>query len=112
VQPQERPQDIGLFWGMLKNAAQKDVAAAASPTRKPFDSNPDVVTTPHVQVMREEPNSAVPTAPAPTIAQSRSPLANSIGLEGSSQRLPRYGDTSDSSPASSNIEDRRVVMQV
>jgi hypothetical protein len=111
VQPQERPQDIGLFWGMLKNAAQRDVAAAASPMRKPFESNSDVATTPHVQ-LREEPNSAVPTAPAPTVAQSHSPLAKSVGLGAESQRLPRYGDSSDSSPASSNIEDRTVVMQV
>jgi serine/threonine-protein kinase len=79
VEPRDRPQDIGLFWGMLKNAAQKDVTRSS-------------------------------TAPVPTVVQS--PFADSVAAitEPSSQALPRYADAD--APASSNVEDRTVIMQV
>ncbi len=113
VQPEERPQDIGVFWGMLKNAAQKDVVLAAAPTHTPFAPSSDGPMT-KTRPMAEVPSSAVPTAPAPTVALPHSPMATSVdrALDGSSHRLPRYADSADASPASSSAEDRTVVMHV
>jgi serine/threonine protein kinase len=136
VQPQERPQDIGLFWGMLKNAAQRDVAGAASPARRAVPPAPDAFTTntpmtntpmtdppmmdppttPYVAGLagaRPERISEVPTVQAPPVMQARSPLANSVGsgAEGSPETLPRYADTSDSSPPSS-VGDPTLVMRI